>query len=125
MTRLPQEKPTIMQQTPDRHQLPSRTDSGIGSDSMRHSSISSVDSGHGSFPTSPVRQAAAAPSMVRSPGAPAAPSPGARPTASDFLRRQSSSSSTTSSQSAALEAEKRNRRRSAVVRGTSEDSTAK
>jgi len=110
MTRLPQEKPTI---TPVRHQLPSRTDSGIGSDSMRHSSISSVDSGHGSFPTSPVRQAAA---MVRSPGA--------RPTASDFLRRQSSSSST-SSHSAALDAEKRNRRRSAVVRGTSEDSTAK
>ena len=119
MTRLPQEKPTITrlpqdQQTPVRHQLPSRTDSGIGSDSMRHSSISSVDSGHGSFPTSPVRQAAV---MVRSPGA--------RPTASDFLRRQSSSSSTTSSQSAALDAEKRNRRRSAVVRGTSEDSSAK
>jgi len=122
MTRLSaQEKPTITrlpqqdQQTPVRHQLPSRTDSGIGSDSMRHSSISSVDSGHGSFPTSPVRQAASA--MVRSPGA--------RPTASDFLRRQSSTSSTTSSQSAALDAEKRNRRRSAVVRGTSEDSTAK
>ena len=119
MTRLPLEKPTITrlpqdQQTPVRHQLPSRTDSGIGSDSMRHSSISSVDSGHGSFPTSPVRQAAA---MVRSPGA--------RPTASDFLRRQSSTSSTTSSHSAALDAEKRNRRRSAVVRGTSEDSTGK
>ena len=119
MTRLPLEKPTITrlpqeQQTPVRHQLPSRTDSGIGSDSMRHSSISSVDSGHGSFPTSPVRQAAA---MVRSPGA--------RPTASDFLRRQSSTSSTTSSHSAALDAEKRNRRRSAVVRGTSEDPTAK
>jgi len=122
MTRLPQEKPQALrlaqeQLSPVRHQLPSRTDSGISSDSMRHSSISSVDSGHGSFPTSPVRQATSA--MVRSPGG--------RPTPSEFLRRQSSSSSSvalsTTSSSTSMEAEKRSRRKSAVVRGTSEDST--
>lgn len=70
----------------------------------RHSSISSCDSGHGSFPTSPLRL---------QPGVRNGAKPGP-----DFIRRQSSSASSTASQQSVEE--RRNRRRSAVLREETE-----